>query len=49
MADLAWWFVAALIFVVAVYMAVRSASAAYFRTKLEYLRASLKEMTKGDH
>lgn len=30
------------------YVLTRSISFAYFRTKLEYLRAAMKEMTKGD-
>lgn len=30
------------------YALVRSISFAYFRTKLDYLRAAMKEMTKGE-
>lgn len=47
--TLAFWFVAGLMLVAVVYAAVRGASVAYFRTKLEYLRTSLKEKSKGDN
>lgn len=35
-------------FILLVYVVVRVASWAYFRTKLEHFRATLKEMRKGD-
>lgn len=39
---------AALVLVLLVYVLVRAASFAHFRTKLEYLRAARREDTKGD-
>lgn len=39
------WFAAA---VVAVYILVRVGSFAYFRTKLEHFRQTMRELNKGD-
>ena len=42
------WIVWALLALVVVYVLVRAASFAHFRTKLEYFRQMIKELDKGD-
>lgn len=46
--DFIFWLAAGMLVLVFTYVAVRLGSFAYFRTKLEYLRAAMKEMRKGD-
>ena len=47
-ADVIKWAVIGIVTIIFAYALVRSMSFAYFRTKLAYLRAAMKEMTKGD-
>jgi hypothetical protein len=46
--DALTWLVGALLIVIFAYAVVRSMSFAYFRSRLEHLRAVMKEMRKGE-
>jgi hypothetical protein len=43
------WALYALAIFIFLYAVARGMSFAYFRTKLEYLRAAMKELKKGEH
>jgi len=42
------WVIGGILIIIFAYALVRSASFAYFRTKLSYLREAMKEMAKGE-
>ena len=48
MADVFSWAAAGVLILLFAYALVRVVSFAYFRTKFEHFRATMKELTKGD-